>query len=177
MSEQRITVYVLQPKDRPFLKLEWVERETGIRRSKSTRTADTAIAAKARADLEYELNHGLHREPSKMPWDTFRETCGDEKLAGSREATRKKAGYVFDAFEELARPRTLGAVTERTLSRYATALLEKGYKAPTIQGHLAYLRAALRWAADQRRSPRMTAGRRSCKPPGTPRCDATRCLT
>jgi hypothetical protein len=91
MADKRITVYVLQQKDRPFLKLEWVEPETGRRRSKSAKTADPAEAEKARADLEYELNHGLHREPSKMPWETFRELYEEEKLAGARKATRKKA--------------------------------------------------------------------------------------
>jgi integrase len=153
MSENRITVYVLQPKDRPYFKLEWVEPETGIRRSKSTKTNDARKAGKARDDLEYELNHGIAHEPSKMLWETFRELYEEEKLAGAREATRKKAGYVFDAFEELAHPRTLGVITERTLSKYSVALREKGFKPATIQGHLAYLRAALRWAADQRLIP------------------------
>jgi integrase len=153
MTEARITVYILEQKDRHFLKLEWVEPETGRRRSKSAKTANRADAEKARADLEYELNHGLASEPSKMPWERFRGLYEDEKLAGAREATRKKAGYVFDAFEELAHPRTLGVISERTLSRYATQLREKGYKPATIQGHLAYLRAALRWAADQKLIP------------------------
>jgi integrase len=150
MAFDRITVYVLNQPDRPFLKLEWVDPETNRRRSKSARTADPREAEKLRADLEYELNNGIHRDPSKMLWETFRGLYEDEKLAGAREATRKKAGYVFDAFEQHARPNTLGQVTERTLSRYTTSLREAGYKAATIQGHLAYLRAALRWAADQR---------------------------
>ncbi len=153
MAEKRVTVYILKQPDRPFLKLEWVEPETGKRRSRSAKTADPEDAEKARADLEYELNHGLAHEPSKMPWESFRQTYEEEKLAGGREATRKKAGYVFDAFAELAHPKNLGVITERTLSRYATQLREKGYKPATIQGHLAYLRAALRWAADQKLIP------------------------
>jgi integrase len=150
MPVKRITVYILKQPDRPFLKLEWVEPETGRRLSRSAKTANPDAAEQARADLEYELNHGLAQEPSKMPWDTFRQLYEDEKLAGAREATRKKAGYVFDAFAELAHPKNLGVVNERMLSRYATQLREKGYKPATIQGHLAYLRAALRWAADQK---------------------------
>jgi integrase len=56
-------------------------------------------------------------------------------------------------FAELARPRTLGVITERTISRYATQLREKAYKPATVQGYLAYLRAALRWATDQKLIP------------------------
>jgi integrase len=47
----------------------------------------------------------------------------------------------------------LGDITERTVSKYAVALREKGLKATTISGHLAYLRAALKWAADQKLIP------------------------
>jgi integrase len=153
MTEKRVTVWVQRFKDRPHLVLQWFDPDTGRRKSKSARTADEKEAEKARADLEYELNHGLAREPSKMPWEAFRTLYEEEKLAGRREATRKKAGYVFDSFEGLARPRALGQVNERTLSRYATQLREKGQRPATIQGHLAYLRAALRWAADQKLIP------------------------
>src|SRR5207245_673131 len=52
-----------------------------------------------------------------------------------------------------AHPRNLGVVDERMLSKYATDLRSAGHKAATIQGHLAYLRAALRWAADQKMIP------------------------
>jgi integrase len=150
MLGQRVTVYVLRPKDRPTLQLQWVDPDTGARKSRSAGTDDPAQAENARADLEYELNHGLAREPSKMPWETFRQFYDEEKLAGTRVATRKKAGYVFDSFEKLARPRTLGTITERTLSQYATQLRTNGCRPATIQGHMAYLRAALRWAADQK---------------------------
>jgi integrase len=146
-------VWVQRFKDRPHLMLQWFDPETGKRKSRSAKTSDPDKAETKRADLEYELNHGLLSEPSKMPWDTFRKLYEEEKLASARDATRKKAGYVFDAFEELAHPKTLGVITERTVSKYATRLREGGYKAPTIQGHLAYLRAALRWAADQKLIP------------------------
>jgi integrase len=137
-------------KDRPHLVLQWLDPDTGRRKSKSAGTDDEGEAEKARADLEYELNHGLLREPSKMPWETFRELYEEEQLAGRRQATRKKWGYVADSFEEVMVPRTLGQITERTISRYTVQLPEKGMKPATIQGHLAYLRAALRWAADQK---------------------------
>jgi integrase len=150
MSEQRVTVYVLRPMDRPVLQLQWVDPDTGKRRTKSAGTDDREKAERARSDLEYELNHGLAREPSKMPWMEFRRQYEQEQLATLREGTRKKAGYVFDAFEEFIGDRKLGEITERTISKYAVSLREKGFKPPTIHGHLAYLRAALRWASDQK---------------------------
>jgi hypothetical protein len=38
MSEKRVTVYILRPKDRPFLQLQWVDPDTGGRRTKSADT-------------------------------------------------------------------------------------------------------------------------------------------
>lgn len=150
---ERITVYVCNQKDRPGLILQYVEADTGRRRSKSAKTDDPGKAEQARADWEYELNHGLHRDPCKMTWEDFRDLYAEEKLATVREATRKKAGYVFDSFAELAHPKNLGVVNERMVSKYAAELRKAGHKAATIAGHLAYLRAALRWAADQKLIP------------------------
>src|SRR5262249_30276934 len=100
MSENRVRVYVLRPKDRPILQLQWIDPDTGKRRTRTSGTDNPVKAEQARADLEYELNHNLLREPSKMPWMEFRRQYKHEHLANLREGTIKKAGYVFDAFEE-----------------------------------------------------------------------------
>jgi integrase len=149
MLGKHISVYTLKSKDRPFYKLEWVEPGTDIRRSKSAGTADPREAERLRAELEYELNHGLHREPARVPWQDFAERYAEEKLADRRKATLKKWGYVADSFAELARPKNLAAVDASMLSKYTARLRQEGCEKATIAGHLAYLRAALRWAARQ----------------------------
>jgi integrase len=150
MRGERVTVYVLRPKDRPIWQLQWVDPDTGKRRTKSAGAGDPEAAERARADLEYELNHGLAREPSKMPWAEFRRQYEQEKLATLRQGTRDKAGSIFDSFESFIGNLTLGDINERVISRYAVRLRERGRKAPTVHGHMAYLRAALEWAADQK---------------------------
>src|SRR5205085_4665681 len=73
MSEKRINVWVQRFKDRPTLMLQWIDPETGRRKSKSAETADPGEAEQARADHEYELNHGKYQEVSKLEWDRVRE--------------------------------------------------------------------------------------------------------
>jgi hypothetical protein len=68
----RITVYMLRPRDRPTYQLQWIDPDTGKRKSRSAGTDDAERAERARADLEYELNHGLAHDPCKMPWIEFR---------------------------------------------------------------------------------------------------------
>ena len=69
MPEKRVTVWVQRFKDRDALMLQWIDPETGRRKSKSAETADPDNAEQKRADLEYELNHGKYQEASRMTWE------------------------------------------------------------------------------------------------------------
>jgi integrase len=151
----RVKVWVQKFPDRPYLMLQWHDPDTGRRKSKSAATDNPKAAEHFARDLEYELNHGIRRQPARMTWEQFCDVYTEEKLSGNRAATRKKAGYVFDSFEEHCHPKNLGALTERMLSLYVTRLRANGRKPATIAGHLAYLKAALRWAVGQKFLPVM----------------------
>src|SRR5262245_55802492 len=110
MSEKRVTVWVQQFRDRPALMLQWLDPDTGRRKSRSAGTADPDRAETARADLEYELNNGLHKEASRMSWERFREVFFEEYVAHRRNATRLVYENVFNLFERICSPRTLRSV-------------------------------------------------------------------
>jgi integrase len=156
MSEKRITVWVQQFKDRPALMLQWLDPDTGKRKSKSAETADPEKAETARADLEYELNNGLHKEASRMSWEAFRELFEDEFVAGRRENTRRNYRVMMDLFEQVCSPKGIRSITERTVSAFAAGLRKlPGYGGGTMQAssikvRLQFLHTALQWAADQK---------------------------
>jgi integrase len=150
MSAKRIVVWVQDFKDRDCLMLQWHDPVTGKRKSKSAETCNPLEAEKRRADLEYELNHGLVREPNKMPWETFRATFEDEYLAGKRANTRRNYRATFQLFERLCNPRRLGTLTERTLSAFAAGLRKAGMMDSTIKVRVQALHAALAWATRQK---------------------------
>src|SRR5262245_2488066 len=157
MSSKRITVWVQRFPDRANLVLQWHDPDTGRRKSKSAETADDGQAEKARADLEYELNHGLHKQASAMSWERFRELFEAECVAGRRQNTQENYRAAFDAFERLCRPGRLRSVNERTLSRFVAQMREaevrggrSGYAPATVRVRLQLLHAALKWAADQK---------------------------
>ncbi len=151
----RVRVWVQRLVGRPNLALRWHDPDTGRCRNQSARTDNLKIAQERAKDKEYELNHGIHRQPARMSWEQFCDLYAEEKLAGNRPATQNKARYVFDSFEEHCHPKNLGAVTERLLSLYVTRLRTAKRSPATIAGHLAYLKAALRWAVDQKFLPEM----------------------
>jgi integrase len=157
MPEKRVTVYVLKPKDRATLQLQWVDPDTGGRKSQSAGTADEKAAEQKRADLEADLNHGRYQETSRMSWERFRELFEDEYVAGKRQNTRENFKAALDLFERLCRPRTLKAITERTLSAFLAGLRKQPGRngnptmaASTIKVWMQFLRTALRWAAGQK---------------------------
>jgi len=165
MSDNRVTVYVLRPKDRPTLQLQWVDPNTGARKTRSAGTEEPGKAEKVRADLEYQLNHGLYQEASRLDWDRFRQMFEQEYLAGVRERTREKYGTVLDVFERIVNPTKLRAINERTISLFVKGMRERqqprtkkvGLAPMTIRNYLVALKSALGWAVDQKLLPVLPA--------------------
>src|SRR6516225_10004526 len=125
MTEQRVRVWVQRFYDRSTLILQWVDPDTGQRKSQSARTTDFEMAEIARRDLEYELNHGIYQETTKLEWERFRELFEGEYLAGLRPRTRERYIGVLDVFERIIKPEKLGAVTERTISLFVKSMREQ----------------------------------------------------
>ncbi len=155
MSEERIVVWIQRFKDRKSLMLKWIDPDTGKLKSQSAKTNDPVRAETKRAELDYELNHGLHKEASRMSWEKFRELFEAEYVAGLRPNTRLGYEDCLDKFEELCHPTSIRAISERTISAFVAALRRvptrgrEGQKPGTIHVRLQFLKTALRWAVDQ----------------------------
>jgi len=155
-NPKRVIVWIQQFGDRPYLMLQWHDPITGKRKSKSAETCNPIEAEKRRADLEYELNHGLHQEPSKLKWEDFRKLFEQEYVAPLRPNTRYGFEDTLDLFEVLCQPAKLSGINERTISAFVAGMRTKetrgrtGMKASTIHLHLQHLRTALGWACQQK---------------------------
>jgi hypothetical protein len=152
-----VNVWVQECSGRTFLQLQWHDPHTGTRRTRSTLTADPGEAEKERADLEYELNHGMYGVDSKLSWERFRELFEGEYATHLRQSSREKLAAVFDVFEQLAKPRLLRSVNERLLSQFVKSLRERrrpngkiGLAPITIRNYLVALKTAIGWAVGQK---------------------------
>jgi hypothetical protein len=157
MSDHRVKVWLLRPKGRTSLMLQWVDPDTRRRKSRSAGTDDEEKAERARADLEYELNRGRYKEASRMTWERFREVFEDESLPGVRPSTARNFRNTFDLLEQTCNPSTLRSVSTRMVSRYVAELRKLPGRtrgncmmASTIAVRLAFLHAALAWALEQK---------------------------
>jgi integrase len=153
---RRIVVWVQSMGDRPHLTLQWHDPVTGQRRSKSAQTCNPLDAEKARADLEYELNHGLYQEGSRMAWETFRATFEHEYVAALCKNSRRNYQATLNSFERACRPGRIDLVTARTVSAFAAAMRsadlprgKRGMEPTTIKMRLRFLYTTLRWAVEQ----------------------------
>jgi integrase len=158
MPDDRVHVWVQRFKDRKHLMLQWLDPDTGKRKSKSAETDDEDKAEQARADLEYELNHGKYQEASRMTWERFRELFEQEYAAGTRLNTQENFWSALDAFERVCNPRTLRGISERTISLFVAGLRKEpgrrrgsvGMMPSTIKVKLQFLHTALSWAVEQK---------------------------
>src|SRR5262249_27507577 len=112
MSDKRIKVWLQKPANRSWY-LEWRQPGTRRRRSMTIETTDEKLAERARADKEYELNHGLHRDDECLQWQRFCAIYETDKLQGGDEETRKKALRVLRAFDAVVKPASVQVVDER----------------------------------------------------------------
>jgi integrase len=154
---KRVTVWVQHFADRAYLMLQWYDPDTGKRKSRSAETNNPMEAEKKRADLEYELNHGLYQEPSKITWERFRELFEAEFVSARRDNTQRNYRAALDLFERLCSPRAVRLVNERTVSAFAAGMRTvevpgrgKGMQPSSIKVTLRHLRTALRWAVEQK---------------------------
>jgi integrase len=156
MSDKHVTVWVQRFKDRPHLVLQWINPDTGRRKSKSAKTADPKEAKQAAADLEYELRHGRYSETGEIAWEDFRARFDEEYVALRRLGSQERYHRALDRFEELCRPGKLRSITARTLTAYVAELRKlPGKKRGSTQSPvtvayaLTVLRIALRWGVRQ----------------------------
>jgi hypothetical protein len=146
MPEKRVTVWVQQFQDRKNLMLQWIDPETGKRQTRTARTADPAEAEAARADLEYELNHGL--EPGRPRVFTERRDDPREKKL------KPTHGYVIEgdnghykigkSYDPMARLLDLTVASQHELTlvhqiqtdhmRTLERLLHEKFKAQQVRG-------------------------------------------
>jgi integrase len=158
MSDKRITVWVQRFKDRPHLVLQWIDPETGRRKSRSAETADSEEADDKRVDLESDLNNNRYQEAARVSWERFRELFEAEYVAGGRENTRVNYRATLDLFEKICNPRNLKTISERTISLFVAGMRKEpgrakgavGLMPSTIKVRLQFLHTALTWAVDQK---------------------------
>src|SRR4051812_12714204 len=98
MSDKRITVWVQSFKDRSNLMLQWIDPETGKRKSQSAETDDPKTAEQKRGDLEADLNNSRYQEASRMTWERFRELFEEEFVSSRRQNTRRNFRVMMDLF-------------------------------------------------------------------------------
>jgi integrase len=155
MAEKRIHVWVQKFPDRANLVLQWLDPDTGKRKSKSAETADPKEAETKRADHEADLNNGRYLDAGRITWEHFRERFEEEYVGGLRSNTRRNYNDTLNLFERLGCPKNLRGITPRTLSAFVAAMRREptrgriGMKPGTMKVRLQFLRTALLWAVGQ----------------------------
>ncbi|MEX2122193.1 MAG: site-specific integrase, partial [Pirellulales bacterium] len=152
MSE--IKVYVVEFSNRRYYQMRYRDPESGRKFSRSTgvertgRKRERAEAEKSAGKWQAELLEGRYAKRGKVTWAAFRERYEDEVLADRlADTTDVKVAGVFNAVESILKPAKLRELTADAISRLETELRKRGRAESTIKGHLAHLKAALRWAA------------------------------
>ena len=170
MPSRRISVYVVDlgttAKPRPFQYFQWVDPDTGKRRTKSSKCKTRRAAERAAAEFEDSLNAIDAPDDGSIAWTTFRDKLSHQVLTGVAAKTAEKVEGVLNVIEQYRLPVALRDVTARFLSGYVGWLREHDRSEDTIKSHLRHLKAILNWAVENQylpTAPKIPAITRSSK--------------
>ncbi len=150
--DEDLKVSVVEFGDRKFYMMQWRDPMNGRKRTKSTkvertgRSKDRREAERVAAQLEAQLRQGQQYAPLKTTWVDFRDKYEAEALSGLAEGTGDKVACAFKWVEDVLNPVRLTHLTAERLSHLQAEMRLKGLAEATIKGHLAHIKAALRWA-------------------------------
>ena len=131
---------------RTKLALRWLDPVTGVQRQKSSGTCSHKAAERLAAKLESELDAGRYVPPTRMTWAAFRERYEFDRVSAFAVRTAETVAASMNHVERILRPRRLADISSASISHLASTLRRENLQDVTIVGHLARLRAALRWA-------------------------------
>lgn len=152
-------VHVRAPADRSYWMLQWKDPMTGKTKSKSSGVERRGIkggrgdAERAAARLQAELEAGNLPTAGRLSWDAFCEEYERKHARGLARESQAKIAVVFSSVVEVLRPRQLRDISEARLSELAAKWRSEGKSENTIHSYLSTLKAALRWAVQQKMMP------------------------
>lgn len=144
MADLAITVF--KPAGRKFFLVQWRDPVTGKKKTRSTGEARKREAERKAGTMLKDITEGNLNNAERVTWATFRQRYEEEFLPGKADGTANKVDAVFNMFERLVGPKLLASVDASVMSLYVKRMRAAGRSESTLKGHLAHMKAALRWA-------------------------------
>lgn len=141
-----ITVIVIKRPNSHNYYVRWTDPVTFRERRRSTKTRIKRDAERYALKLEKELNQGTHYDLCKISWQEFRTRYETEVVPGLAHRTSEKVSVVFNAVQQIVKPKLLLQVDSNAISKMVKHYRKKGLQEITIRSNLAHLKAALNWA-------------------------------
>ncbi|QDT84780.1 tyrosine-type recombinase/integrase [Gimesia chilikensis] len=141
-----ITVTVIKRPNSHNYYVRWTDPVTFRERRRSTKTRIKRDAERYALKIEKELNQGTHYDLCKISWQEFRTRYETEVIPGLAQRTSEKVSVVFNAVQQIVKPKLLLQVDSNSISKMVKHYRKKGLQEITIRSNLAHLKAALNWA-------------------------------
>jgi integrase len=139
----RISVIVFRPAGRPFYMAQWVDPDTGKKKTRSTKTAIKRDAERFAGNLAKKLEAGELDFKSRITWKDFRVRYQREYLSTLAEGTGKQYRCAMDCFEAKMQPNLLRSISKATIAEYRHKMAEAKLAVPTIKTRLGMIRAVM----------------------------------
>lgn len=150
MPDKPISVLCFKPADRSVYYCQWLDPESGRKRTRSTGHKIQRKAEQYRGDLERELNAGVALAGRRTTWADFRKRVERDFLPEKRPLSRVSYATALNVVEETLSPLLVTAIDAEAIDRFKAALRARDVKDTTIASYLRMLKAVLRWGHKRR---------------------------
>ena len=167
----RITVTTLHRNGRRFIEAQWIDPVTGLKKTRSTKTANKREADRFAARLEDKLNGEGLQEPTRVTWEQLWKRYDEDVLKALSPNTRDKVRTAANALVRVLNPKLASSLSTDVLVQFQTSLRKEHLAGSTIRGYLADIKRVLEWGERVRlvgRAPDVHLPKASCGMKGRP---------
>lgn len=142
-----IRVKLIHRQGRRFIEAQWIDPVTGLKKTRSTETANRREAERVAGRLEDQLNSDGLSDRAKTTWAQLWQRYQDDVCAAQAANTADKTRTAANALERLVAPKFANAITTAVLVRFASQLRDENLSSFTVRGYLSEIGRVLRWGA------------------------------
>jgi integrase len=148
--KKRTTVKVITKNDRQFYVYRWRDPTTGRWRQETgdvlAKKSLRRIAERKAGELEDEINSLTRND--EIGWFDFVLRYEQEHIATLRKKSRQCWKTVSNHIENILNPEVISDIDSGSINHFRNVLRRRKKAEASIDGYLAYLRAALNWARE-----------------------------
>lgn len=140
-----IKVWVIHRTGRKYFECQWIDPDTGLKRTRSTGQTRRREAERFAVALENDLNNPS-TDIEHVTWKQFRKLYERSEYPGKSTSTKNTTSSTFNLVQQVLKPARPTVINTRKVTKLVNHIRQNTTSEFTVRRHLAELRKIMKWA-------------------------------